>query len=450
MTPTSRLSFFIRVVLIALAGYGCGWSLWSEQSIYLSIALLTTLIILILNILLYYNKVNEQINYFFEAVKNEDFSLAFPSHKGDKLFQRLNQNLEKINKQIQQIHIETQRQEHYFRALIEQVDTGVLSFDNKGFVVHANRSLKKLLGMSQFTHLRQLEKIDTNLACKLRNIKDHNQKLITYNGKNGAITLLLKTSSFKSNDQHLNLITLQDINHELDEKELDSWLKLIRVLTHEIMNSIAPVTSLSENLCNYFIREGEAIPVEEVNEKMIKTTIRGLKVIHEQGQGLTRFVESYRTLTRLPAPKKSMVRIKHLLESTAILCKSDFLCKNINISYSTEDPDLQALIDEKQISRVLINLLKNSAEALHDIPGARIKLHGKKNPKGNVEISVTDNGPGIPQELINEIFIPFFTTREKGSGIGLSLSRQIMRLHNGSLRVRSIPGKETVFTLYFN
>jgi two-component system, NtrC family, nitrogen regulation sensor histidine kinase NtrY len=450
MIGSFQLNILIRIILLVLVSTGTGFAVAAGEPLYTIITIVIVLIIQIINLAFYINRVNVNINYFFEAVKNEDFSLTFPVYKGDKILKNISKNLTRINRQIQQIHVETQQQEQYFRALIEQVGTGILSFNHEGFVIHTNSSLKKIFGMRQFTHLRQLEKIDLKLAETLKNIKQHDQKLITYNGKNGAISLLLKASSFKAHDQELTLISLQDINRELDEKELDSWLKLIRVLTHEIMNSIAPVTSLSENLCNYFVREGEAIPVGEVNDKMIATTIRGLKVIQEQGQGLTRFVESYRKLTRLPKPERTIVSLKDLMEKTVMLHKSDLPYRDINISYSMDDPELEAFIDQKQISQVLINLLKNSVEALHCTRNAYIKLVCRKTLKGQIEISVTDNGPGIPPELLEEIFVPFFTTREAGSGIGLSISRQIMRLHNGSLKVNSIPGKETIFTLIFN
>ena len=243
---------------------------------------------------------------------------------------------------------------------------------------------------------------------------------------------------------------MQDIRKELDEKELDSWLKLIRVLTHEIMNSIAPVTSLSENLCSYYIREGEAIPAGEVTEKMVQNTIRGLKVINEQGIGLIRFVETYRKLTRLPEPVRSAVRIGELVENTVMLYRQELEEKMVRVSLHAAKSDMELSIDEKLISQVLINLVKNAAEALEGREEAGIRIECRENENRQAEVLVIDNGPGIAPDMIDEIFIPFFTTRENGSGIGLSLSRQIMRLHNGSLKVRSIPERETVFTMTFN
>ena len=329
------------------------------------------------------------------------------------------------------------------------MDTGILSFNSEGFVIHANSSLKKLLGMKQFTHIRQLEKIDGKLASAVGHIGYGDEKLITITVQNEPLTLLVRSTAFKSMDRPLTLVSVQDIRKELDEKELDSWLKLIRVLTHEIMNSIAPVTSLSENLCSYYIKEGQAVAVEEITETTVRNTIRGLKVINEQGQGLIRFVESYRKLTRLPEPALSAVKAGDLVENTVMLYRRELEEKDIRVSVIAHDGNMELNIDEKLISQVLINLLKNAAEAVEGRKGAEISIQYRINETGRPEVLVADNGPGIPPGLIEDIFIPFFTTKEEGSGIGLSLSRQIMRLHKGSLKVVSVPERETIFIMTF-
>ncbi len=448
MSHSFLLNILWRILLIMLVAATGGWA-FSSGYFMLCIVLGFTLIFQISNLIHYQNRLNERIGYFFEAIKNEDFSQAFPSKKGDQIIRELNQKLKKLNQYIQQIKIDSHRQEQYFRALIEHVGTGILTYDEKGFVIHANSSLKKLFGMEQFTHLKQLEKIDVQLANALRRIQQHEQRLLSFNGKKGQINLLIKATGFKSQDQMLTLLSVQDINQELDEKELDSWLKLIRVLTHEIMNSIAPVTSLSESLSSYYLKEGKPIPHEEVNDNMIRNTIRGLEIIQEQGKGLIHFVELYRRFTRMPKPEKKLVDVQSLLEKTVLLGKVGFPDAHVNYSSRLSEPGLHILADENLISQVLNNLLKNSVEALSGQEKGEIILQASRNGLNQVEISVTDNGPGIASDLINEIFVPFFTTRENGNGIGLSLSRQIMRLHGGTLKVRSTPGKETVFTLAF-
>ncbi len=450
MNQSFLVNILSRILLIAGVAFGIGWALFSMQSILFGIGLLLVLLVQIINLIHYQNSVNGRIRYFFEAVKNEDFSQAFPIQKGDKIIQELNQSLQEINRKIQQIKIENHQQEQYFRALIEHVGTGILTYDDKGFVIHANSTLKKMLGLEQFTHLKQLEKVDDSLLHALKQIQLQDRKLIAFNGKQGKVNVSIRASSFKNKDQTLTLLSVQDINRELDEKELDSWMRLIRVLTHEIMNSIAPVTSLSESLGSYFQKNGKAISPEEVNEKMIGTTIRGLEVIREQGRGLIKFVESYRKLTRLPKPEKKVIRVNDLLEKMILLNQVQNQGSSIQLEMKLQSPDLEIQADEKLISQVLINLIKNSREALIETENARIVLLAGRNKNGQVEICVKDNGSGIPSDMLDEIFVPFFTTRENGSGIGLSLSRQILRLHGGSLNVRSVPNKETVFCLLFN
>ena len=375
--------------------------------------------------------------------------MIYPAFKGNKILEKLNRNLNNVNKQIQQIKINNQQQEQYFRALLDHVGTGILTFDERGFVIHANSYVKRLLGMEQLTHLKQIEKVDIQLANMLRQIQQLEQKLVTFNGKSGQANILIKATAFKSKDQQLMLLSIQDINQELDEKELDSWLRLIRVLTHEIMNSIAPVTSLSESLSSYYMKDGKIISKEEINEKIIQNTIRGLEIIKEQGKGLIHFVELYRKFTRLPKPEKKPVEVAQLLEKTIVLNQTALNDGHVKYSIRLKGTDLNIMADENLISQVLNNLLKNAIEALTDKSNGEIELIAGMNERTQSEISVKDNGPGISPDLINEIFVPFFTTRANGNGIGLSLSRQIMRLHGGSLKVHSVPNKETVFTMVF-
>ena len=245
------------------------------------------------------------------------------------------------------------------------------------------------------------------------------------------------------------LLSVQNIKNELDDKELDSWRKLIRVMMHEIMNSITPITSLSESLAGYLYSDGKIKSPEEVNEKTIETTIRGLEVIREQGKGLISFVDSYRKLTRLPKPEKKMFQVKNLIENINILSGSFDNSNNIKIEYIVEPDELEIFADEKLVSQVLINLVKNAFQANINNENAKVRILSNISESGRPEISVTDNGPGITEEILDKIFIPFFTTKEAGSGIGLSISRQIMQMHGGNLKVRSVPGTSTSMILTF-
>ena len=449
MFRSSNLHIILKTALIGAWAFALAWAIFTEQHIGWVILFSTGLLFQIIKLIRFQNRATERINYFFESIRNEDFSQNFSPRDNRAIAQSLQQNMKLINDYLQKVKIESQQQEHYFRALIEQVGTGILSFNENGFVLHANQSVRKLFGMEQFTHLTQLEKVDPKLAQLIRQIQPNEQKLVQYTGKQGTTTLLIKSGAFKNQNDQLCLLSIQDINRELDEKELDSWLKLIRVLTHEIMNSIAPVTSLSESLSNYYQKDGEPITTSEVSDKLIQNTIRGLDIIKEQGKGLINFVDSYRKFTRLPKPDKKLLPVSNLLEKTALLRSVALPDSHTRITVKKPSEKLLVLADEKLISQVLINLVKNAVEALDQQEAGEIELIGRETPSGQVEIVVRDNGPGIPPELMEEIFVPFFTTRENGSGIGLSLSRQVMRLHGGSLKARSVPGKETSFTLRF-
>jgi signal transduction histidine kinase len=290
-----------------------------------------------------------------------------------------------------------------------------------------------------------LLRVDKKLWTAIKELQSGEQKLANFNSKTGTVQLSLKSTLFKTAQEDFQLVAIQDIKNEMETKELESWIKLIRVLTHEIMNSVAPITSLSQTILGYYNASGENLP----SEKVIGNTVKGLKVINERSAGLISFVETYRKLTRIPPPDKKPVSLEQLFESTITLVNTDSASKTITISREVSPPDIEIFADKKQISQVLINLVKNSMEALKTNSEGKIMLKGEVNENGRVRVTVTDSGPGIPRDLMDKIFIPFFTTKESGSGIGLSLSRQIMLLHGGSLKMISEPGKQTVAVLEF-
>ena len=438
-----------RVVLIVFPALAAGWMIASGLSFLLVLLCFVFVVAVIINLVNYLNSTNRKISYFLESVHNEDSTLSFPTNITDQPIREIYQGLNKVNKQIQQLKIENQQREQYFQTLLEHVATGIVTFNTKGFVLHANSAAKKMLGVDVLTHISQLERINRNLFQTIRTIKPFEQKLLSVVNERGTIQLSLKSTSFKVKDDELMLLSVQDIRSELDEKELDSWMKLIRVLMHEIMNSIAPITSLSESLCNFFTIEGRPALPEEMSEATIHNTIRGLNVIKEQGNGLMLFVESYRKLTRLPKPDQKIFRVNDLLNRIRILYASLDNSDQVKLIIGVNPPEMVLYADENLISQVLINLLKNALQANEKNSAGVIQVTAGFNSDHHAEIRVADNGPGIPDEILEQIFVPFFTTRENGSGIGLSLSRQIMRLHGGTLQVRSVPGKETTFSLIF-
>ncbi len=436
-----------RVLLIFSIALLAGWAV-AENSFVLASVCLILEFPLVFNLINYLNTTNRRMSYFLESIRNNDSTLLFPTNISGKSIRELYQGLTKINEQIQQLKIENKQREQYFQTLLEQVATGIVTFNSKGFVLHANSAARKMLAVEVLTHINQLERINRNLFQAVQIIKPFEQKLVSMSTERGTIELSLKATSFKTNNDELILLSIQDIRNELDEKELDSWMKLIRVLMHEIMNSIAPITSLSESLTKYFTIDGRPALPEEVDEKTIQTTIRGLNVIKEQGNGLMLFVESYRKLTRLPKPDRKIFKVTDLVDRIKVLYFSLENNDNVKLTVAVNPTEMELFADENLISQVLLNLLKNAVEALSNQADGRIHIVAAYTAN-HIEICIADNGPGISAEIMEQIFVPFFTTRENGSGIGLSLSRQIMRLHGGSLQVRSVPGKETVFSLAF-
>lgn len=443
------INLIVRVVFIVVIALFTGYVVATGKSLRLIILCILLLIVLTVNLVTFLNSVNRKIRYFFDSVRNDDSNLSFPVDEKNKTVREIYSSMNNVNRQIQALKIENRNQEQYFRILIEHLAIGIITFDRKGFIVHSNTSARNLIGAEVLTHLSQIERIDRILYQAISGIKPSERRLVQLRTEKGEIQLSLKAAEFRSRDDELMIVSVQDIKNELDEKEIESWMKLIRILMHEIMNSITPITSLSESLTGIYAREGKPVTPDEITPGTISTTLQGLNVIRDQGKGLLAFVESYRQLTRIPEPQKRSFRVALLFERLGVLFNSMKKNDRISLEFAISDTDPEIFADENLISQVLINLLKNAFEALEDAENGRIVISAAVNTDGRNEICVTDDGPGIPSDYIDKIFVPFFTTRESGSGIGLSVSRQIMRMHGGSLRVRSKPGKETTFCLSF-
>lgn len=442
-------NLIFRVLSIVTLSILLGWLITSDKSLRISIICFLTIVILTFNLISFLNSTNRKIKYFFDSVRNDDSNLFFPVEEKNKTVREIYKSMNRVNEQIQKLKIENINQEQKFRVLIEHLAVGIITFDSKGFVLHSNSSARQLLQTDVLTHIRQIERIDNRLFQAVNSIKPSERQLVPLGTERGEIQLSLKAESFRTNNEELLILSIQDIKSELDEKEVESWMKLIRILMHEIMNSITPITSLSESLSNIYSTDGQPVGPDQVTSKAISTTLQGLNVIKDQGKGLMSFVESYRQLSRIPEPDRHLFKISDLFSRLKVLHASQKTDEGIEILFSLKDSDLEVFADENLISQVLINLIKNACEAVESTPGGKVKINASRSQDRHTEICVTDNGPGIPAENLDEIFVPFFTTRRNGSGIGLSISRQIMKVHGGNLKVRSVPGIETTFCLSF-
>lgn len=394
----------------------------------------------------YLNHTNRKIAYFFNSIKNEDFTLRFPETTNVKSLKELNTSLNMLNSMIQKVYLKNEVQEKYYQEIIKQANIGILTLNKKGHILFANPMMESLLNYKPLNHINQLTQVSTELHTLFSEIKPFENKLLEFSNEREKVQLSIKSTPISLNNEELLLIVAQDIHKELDKKETDSWIRLIRVLTHEIMNTITPITSISASILKFFKVGDSTKYLNELTENQIKSTSKGLDVIKEQGENLMDFVQSYRTFLNVPNPDKQLVSAKKLLDNARLLLTDSN--NNINIKTIIEPLDLELFIDEKLVNQTLINLIKNAIQALENIPSGNIKLIAGINPDNIKYIQVCNTGPEISKDVMNEIFVPFFTTKKTGSGIGLSLSKHIMRLHGGSINVISNK-KSTTFTLLF-
>lgn len=380
-----------------------------------------------------------KVAFLLDAIENDDPAVRFYEHVASDNNSLVNVMLNRIARILYNVKQETAQREKYYELILDFVETGVVVLNSNGAVYQKNKEAMHLLGMDILTHVKQLSRISDELRIALEKSVPGDKLQVKFDTERGTVHLSLRVSGIRIKDEELRIIALSDINRELDEREIDSWIRLTRVLTHEIMNSLTPVTSLSETLL--------ALPGAEHEEMR-----QGLETIHTTGKGLINFVMSYRRLTRLPSPEPSLFYVRPFLERMIQLAQHQHPCPHIRISLEEAQDDLIVFADENLIAQVVTNLLKNAIQAIGDTSDGLISLKAYCDEQESIRIEIANNGPAIPQDAAEQIFVPFFTTKEDGSGIGLSLSKQIMRLSGGTLTL--LPYKETkqltIFMLTFN
>ncbi len=443
------IQLIFRVLVISLTALAFAFGvvkLWYFTMVFSFFFLITQVYFLIAFI----NSTNRKIAYFFDAIRNEDFTLRFPEKVAIKSFKELNQSLNRVNGLIQEVHLQLQIREQYYQEILKQASIGIMTFNEKGHILFSNPTLEKLLNYTPLNHIKQLAQVDEKLYQVFKSFRPFERKLFQLTNEREQIQLALKSTPLTLDGKSLILVVVQDIHEELDEKETESWVRLIRVLTHEIMNTITPIASISDSIIKYYRKNNKIVPLQDLDESQIKNTLKGLEVIKEQGGNLMDFVQSYRSLLNVPEPNKTIVSGKGLLEKIDVLMSARLEEGQTDFKLICNPEDLEFFIDEKQITQVLINLVKNALQSVNESGEGSVKMIAGMDNNGIKFIEIKDNGPGIPLDLIDEIFVPFFTTKNEGTGIGLSLSKQVMQLHGGSLKVRSIPNQETVFRLAFS
>jgi len=387
-----------------------------------------------------YKQYNKNVNFLLNALENGDYSFHFSENKLSTREEEMNLIMNRIKEILIKARKEVIENENFLSIIIESVSTGIVIIDKRGVVQRVNQAALNLFGLPVFSHVNQLHNINESYPALFNQLKAGDSLQISITTEREELAISLKVSQILLKRGMMRILTLNNIGNELESKEMESWIRLIRVMTHEIMNSIAPITSLSETM--QFVYQSGADDSEELRQN----TLEAFKTIHTTATGLLSFVESYRKFTAVPKPEKRKFTVNALVDKVIKLHESALAEKNIALQTIIPE-SLVAFADEKLISQVLINLLKNAIEAIEPNRNERIVISAKVNSNGKIDLNVANTGKPIPSDVLPNIFVPFFTTKSSGSGIGLSVSRYIMRLHGGKLHHFVSPYGMTVFQM---
>ena len=396
----------------------------------------------------YVRKMNLQIIDYFDLIKNKESGFRLKNITGKDSFSALRKHFNETNEIIQDIRFEKEIQTNYLNHLVNYVNIGLFSFDENERFHFINPEAKRILGITNLFKIDDLNIIKSDFANFLRHLQPGQSEVIELSEPAVKQKLSISCALLSLKGKKIKLISFQNIDKHLYKNEIESWNKLIRILNHEIMNSITPITSLSKTMKKYFLVGDTIKDLKDITTLNINRTVEGLDIIEERGSGLISFVNSYRKLSSLPEPKRTEIDVSKLLNQVKDLFIDEIESKNIDFKIELKPDDIILFADKDQITQVLINIIRNSFEAIQGKDKREIQVNASKNDS-DVILSITDNGKGITPEIQNDIFIPFYTTKDSGSGIGLSLSKQIMELHGGTISVSTKPNVSTEFKLVF-
>ena len=432
----------LRVIFLTGIVTLLSWCIVQElylRAVYVAIAA----IISVLELIWYTNRFNRDITGFLRSLLQRDFTAHYEQTGRGKTFDALYETFNGISEMFKKISAEKEIQHKYLEMLIEHVRVSILSIDANEQVHLANQALRDLLRKNIINNVKSFESIDSVLAKTIREIHAGQTRLVKVNIDNELLQLSIHASEFKLEDRYFKLISMQNIRNELDVREMESWQKLIRVLSHEIMNSVSPISSLSDTLHKMITQQQPAL--SQSGTTLYDSLDKGLEAIKLRSEGLVNFTQTYRKLTHIPIPSLRKVRLSDILSRVQTLLASKISEHKVNLVVSGTDVELVA--DPELMEHVFINLLLNALEATRNREEPKVEIHTSKTTKGQLNIHIIDNGEGIDEQTMEKIFIPFFTTRKNGSGIGLALTKQILHLHQAEILLKSKLGSGTEFII---
>lgn len=441
-----RLKLIFKILLLAVI-MSSGLYFFFQYDSYLVLILTSILAGLsILNLIKYVDITNRDLARFLLSIKYSDFSQSFGSHKLGASFYELSTSINEVMDEFRKARTEKEEQYRFLQTVLRHINIGLFSYDQSGKFEFINKAARKMLGFSSGSNLLSIKNLPADFQNKLLILKPGERIPVKIYSDTDILQLIVYSTEFRMRDQKYTLVSMQNIQMELEEKELEAWQKLIRVLTHEIMNSVTPISSLASTVNNILnnTKDNQALNEEQTDD--IKNAVR---TIEKRSKGLIDFVDNYRNLTKIPKPDFKIVAVEQLFNRLYKLLKNDIEKYKIEFQTEIAPASLEITADPGLIEQALINMILNSMHALESCKEKSIKMSGGLNQHGKVILKISDNGPGIKEEVQEKIFIPFFSTKKDGSGIGLSLVRQIMRAHGGNIRLKSEPYQNTEFSLIF-
>jgi len=438
----------IRVALILISALLLSFFFRMDDKNMLNLVLILLLILQTFLLIKYIDKTNAELARFLIRFQAKDTAINYPIEKQQKNFQGIYLSFNKINKEMQKMRIENEQKTHYLNTIVNNLSIGILAFDDREKVELLNPVACRILNCEKFYFLNKLKEHHFEIYHAIKKATTLSQHLKKINTEDGLLNLIFRSNLIKIGKRNIHIISFQNINRELDHKELDSWQKLIRVLNHEIINSITPITTLSKTIQRYIHFDNKLKRVSDLNDEIVKDIAINAEIITERGKGLIDFIEVYKNITKSPKLNISKFNIAQTIKGVQQFYQQNF--NEQQIKFESDVPaNLELTADESLIKQILINVVKNALEALINEEDPYIRIKAYLSGEGNLLIKIEDNGVGIPENELDKIFIPFYSTKQNGSGIGLSLSRQIMHLHNGTISVSSHLGIETSFILRF-
>ncbi len=419
-----------------------------EKQLYYFLILTIPLIIFeVVDMVLFQKKAQDEVGQFVESIHYRDFSRHFDERKAPNELKPLRKGFNEINSTFKLISRERETQYQYLQKILELVDTGLLSYEiETGETGWINEAFKKLLGIPYLKSISSLQKREELLYNEVVKLKPGETKIVAINRNQQLIKILVSASVMRSEDKLYKLVAFQNVDEALDETESKAWQKLLNVMTHEIMNSVAPIASLADTLTHRLLEDQIT---KNININLFEDLELGIETIKRRSEGLLKFTENYRNLNKITKLNIEKIMVRNLFENLYNLMRPTLEKKNIELEIILRDPKLSIEADLHLVEQVLINLLVNAIEAVKESSNPRIVLSSEILANQKIAVKVADNGTGMPTELIEKIFIPFFSTRKNGSGIGLSLCKQIMLLHQGNIQVQSSLGIGSAFILTF-